>query len=130
MDPSRRLILLALCGLALPYAAQSAPAQDEYRFDFGPADSPVAAGWRQLTPSEVYDARRGYGWVQLPEEGFSRDVHWPSELPANDAAMRELPLDPLTRDGVASANAITLRVDVPNGDYEVPPVPRGRAVTC
>ncbi len=119
MDPSRRLILLALCGLALPYAAQSAPAQDEYRFDFGPADSPVAAGWRQLTPGEVYDARRGYGWVQLPEEGFSRDVHWPSELPANDAAMRELPLDPLTRDGVASANAITLRVDVPNGDYEV-----------
>jgi hypothetical protein len=112
------VVPLAMLALREAACAATFPAQ-ELRLDFGAADSPVADGWTGLTPADRYDPSRGHGWERPPEEAFSRDVHWPGELPGNDAYMRELPLDPLTRDGVGSTAAIVLRIDAPAGEYEV-----------
>lgn len=104
--------------LSLQAVARTSAAE-EWKFDFGSADSPVAAGWTQLTPADNYTPQGGHGWTLAPEQAFSRDRHWNGELPLWHAPLRELPLDPLTRDGVASAKPMELRLDVPRGRYVV-----------
>ena len=109
--------VLLLTTIAL--MACDAGAAEEWRFDFGAADSPVAAGWTQFTPADACAPERGFGWTVAPELAFSRDRYWNGELPLWHAPMRELPLDPLTRDGVASTKPMELRLDVPRGRYVV-----------
>ena len=109
--------LLLLTTLAL--LARPADATEEWKLDLGPSDSPVAAGWTPLTPDDAYTPQRGCGWIRRPESAFSRDRYWNGELPLWHAPLRELPLDPLTRDGVASQQPMELRLDVPEGNYVV-----------
>ncbi|MHC4352565.1 MAG: glycoside hydrolase family 2 TIM barrel-domain containing protein, partial [Planctomycetota bacterium] len=43
-----------------------------YRFDMGPADSPVAEGWTPITKNDLFTWEKGYGWsVDLPRDDFS-----------------------------------------------------------
>jgi len=43
-----------------------------YRFDMGPADSPVAEGWTPVTRNDLFTWEKGYGWsVDLPRGDFS-----------------------------------------------------------
>jgi outer membrane protein assembly factor BamB len=43
-----------------------------YRFDMGPADSPIAEGWTPITRSDLFTWEKGYGWsVDLPRDDFS-----------------------------------------------------------
>ena len=43
-----------------------------YRFDMGPADSPVAKGWTPITKNDLFTWEKGYGWsVDLPRDDFS-----------------------------------------------------------
>jgi fibronectin type 3 domain-containing protein len=41
-------------------------------FDFGAAGSPVALGYRQITPAEVYSAAAGWGWLEGTVEARNR----------------------------------------------------------
>src|SRR5205823_7181537 len=70
-------------------------------FDFGTANSPVAAGYTQVTPATAYTASQGYGWqsgaIQAVDRGSGSD---------------------LTRDLNFTA-AGTFAADVPNGTYTV-----------
>ena len=43
-----------------PQPAASAPAQTEFKFDFGPGRTP--AGYTKVLPEEVYSSERGYGF--------------------------------------------------------------------
>ena len=79
----------------------------------------MADGFLPLDVADAYDPARGYGWEVAPQETFSRETHWAGELPESVEVMRDLPLDPLTRDGVASREPMVLRVDVPDGEYEL-----------
>lgn len=100
-------------------ASAGASAFDELRLDLGPTDSPVAPGWQALTPADAYSPERGWGWEQAPDSAFCRDQHWRGELPPWHHWMRDLPVDPLTRDGIAAAQPAVLRVDVPPGRYVI-----------
>ncbi len=75
--------------------------RDALRFDFGTATSPVALGYRAVTPVSVYSHLAGYGWldgaVYPRDRGVGTDVN---------------------RDFDFSHDA-TFAVDVPNSTYEV-----------
>ncbi|MBM3892034.1 MAG: hypothetical protein FJ388_23205, partial [Verrucomicrobia bacterium] len=101
--------LISLLGALCVLCGEISASVDEWKFDLGATDSPVAAGWTQLIPADAYTAQRCYGWTMAPEAAFSRDRYWNGELPSWHAPLRELPLDPLTRDGVASTKPMELR---------------------
>jgi hypothetical protein len=113
----KRITGLVLCLAGL--WTQGVRGDDDLRYDMGPADSPVAVGFQKIGLEDMYDAERGFGWETAPESDFSRDKHWPGELPYWHDQLRELPLDPLARDGVASGGTMVFRVDVPKGQYVV-----------
>src|SRR5581483_6361490 len=71
------------------------------RFDFGPASSPVAAGYRQVTEATTYTAAQGYGWLAGVIDSRDRGQ--------GDDLQRDFDF---TQDG-------TFAVDVANGTYNV-----------
>jgi len=75
-----------------------------YKYDFGTASSPLAAGFTRITEMSVYGG--GFaGWVDA------------SGLESRD---RGNPADDLKRDLVTHASAArTFKVDLPNGNYSV-----------
>ncbi|HXG08500.1 MAG TPA: hypothetical protein VNK04_01805 [Gemmataceae bacterium] len=77
------------------------PAAALFRFDFGTADSPVAAGFTQVTEATVYSQAQGFGWF----EGRIRSA----DRGRPDDLRRDLNL---LRRG-------TFVADVANGDYFV-----------
>lgn len=113
---TKRALMALLMTAIVP---NPAVAFDELRLDMGSSVSPVADGWRRVTPADRYDAQRAYGWEQPPSGAFCRDRHWPGTLPPWHSKMRDLPLDPLTRDGVESRSPVVFRIDVPKGEYVV-----------
>jgi len=54
-----RITASVLISVALGSAPAPAAA---WRFDCGPADSPVAPGYRALTPGHRYSSKSGFGW--------------------------------------------------------------------
>jgi hypothetical protein len=72
------------------------------KFDFGTESSPVEEGYTKVTPSIVYSAEKGYGWVN-PKGLDSRDRGGP---------------DNLRRDLVFSSFPNTFRVDLSKGAYK------------
>ncbi|MEW9669364.1 hypothetical protein [Ammoniphilus sp. 3BR4] len=74
-------------------------ASKEWKFDFGSADSPVAAGYTRVDNTMIYDSARGYG---LDKVTTFRDRGTPDEI----------------RRDFVNGNYSFL-VDVPNGDYYV-----------
>ncbi|HEX5858667.1 MAG TPA: fibronectin type III domain-containing protein [Microbacterium sp.] len=85
------------------------PAVDgAYRFDFGTATSPVAAGYEQVTSTDLYTAEAGFG-IQLPAG---------STLIERNRTGSRTPADPVAEDFVAGLNWSFL-VDVPAGEYDI-----------
>ncbi|HOG49160.1 MAG TPA: hypothetical protein PKY10_01080 [Lentisphaeria bacterium] len=73
-----------------------------FRFDLGPANSPVMQGFLPLTPETEYSEERGWGFVKL----------------ARFAARDKKRPDALARDYLAAAKA-SFQVRLPKGDYIV-----------
>lgn len=83
--------------------ACSALAQPQlFRFDLGPAGSPLWKNYTPLTPASQYDSARGFGFVKLVDP-LARQMVRP---------------DPLRQDFI-SAKQVDLRVDLPKGDYRI-----------
>ena len=126
-----RLVTCASWGLAFFLAAPVvSPSPDirhpVLRFDLGPDGSPVEEGFKRLDADKVYSAESGYGWESVGQSGF--DTSRPPRNPAWEGPAGQLvPQDYLifkehtasTRDGVASATDLVLRIDLPVGEYEV-----------
>ena len=104
------LVLLLIAAAALAQAPASPPADGVYRFDFGPPESPVGAGFHSVQPDTGYTADRKFGYVAGGEPSTVFDQ--------NRRIIRDvLVLDDVTRDGIYDGPAF--RVDVPNGTYRV-----------
>jgi len=93
-----------------------------WRFDFGTAESPVAAGWTRVTPESRYSAGEGFGFTTRPEEAGYIDRNLtrvderfkkPWRVESGMAALNDV-----TRDYVAGPE-LRVRADVPNGRYDV-----------
>ncbi len=110
-------IALAWIALAGPLAAQT-----EYHFDFGPPDSPVAAGFTGVHAGVTYSPGKRYGWsagmpvdYTAPKPALNRrrwyhfDPHFFYDEMASDLRM----------DGVESDGSLSFKVDVPAGRYRV-----------
>jgi len=95
------VLLPVMSLLAATPRAASAAETPSYKFDFGSASSPVAAGYTQVANTTLYTAARGYG---LSVSTDFRDRGAPDEL---------------RRDFVISGAAFGFSVDVPNGEYFV-----------
>ena len=106
------------------------PAADIHRFvlrlDLGPDGSPVEDGFTGLDPDRGYSPDLGYGWESVGHIGF--DIPRPSRNPAWQGPAGQLvPQDYLvlkehtsaTRDGISSAADLVLRIDLPDGEYQV-----------
>jgi hypothetical protein len=94
----------------------------EYRFDFGPSDSPVAEGYTGLDASAAYSPRRGYGW----SAGAPRDYTAPKPQPRRTYWWHADPVhffDQITNDfrhdGVESNEPFSFKMDLPKGGYRV-----------
>ena len=86
-----------------PTATATTPAA-VYKYDFGTASSPLAAGFTRITEMSVY-APGTAGWIDA------------SGLESRD---RGAPADDLKRDLVTHASAARIfKVDLPNGNYSV-----------
>lgn len=84
--------------------ATATGAPTTFKFDFGTASSPLAAGFTRVTEATAYSAG-GAGWTDL------------TGLESRD---RSAVGDELTRDFVMHSSAArTFRVDLPNGNYTV-----------
>ncbi|MBD3292148.1 MAG: hypothetical protein GF393_04430, partial [Armatimonadia bacterium] len=117
---SRAMILICtilLTTTVMPAVAQdvapelpSPPVDDVWRFDFGPADAPVAEGFYQVLRETAFDAERGFGY----SEGDGRA----SAFDQNRRVIRDvLVLDDATRDGIYGGTPF--RVDLPDGAWHV-----------
>jgi fibronectin type 3 domain-containing protein len=78
-------------------------------FDLGTHDSPVAAGYQQVSDTTVYGSAAGFGWVGVVPAGF--DV-------SDFADTADPGLTPLLRDGQLVQGG-TFRVDLPLGRYRL-----------
>jgi len=106
----------------LVFLASLAQAASQYRFDFGPADSPVAEGYVGAGASAAYSPRRGYGW----SAGALRDYTAPKPAPRRTYWWHADPVhffDEITNDfrhdGVESEEPFSWRMDLPKGRYRV-----------
>jgi hypothetical protein len=100
----------------------SALAAGRYRFDFGPADSPVAEGYAGLDASAAYSPKRGYGW----SAGRPRDYTAPKPAPRRTYWWHADPVhffheitDDFRHDGVESREPFSFKIDLPRGKYRV-----------
>ncbi|MBN1540158.1 MAG: hypothetical protein JW939_08445, partial [Candidatus Thermoplasmatota archaeon] len=91
------------------------------RFDFGSRTSPLKDGWTSVMGSTGYDAGKGFGLLQ-PANEFQVTTRMLSEV-SPSVLQRSWVFgeygDDLTVDGVRSEEAVSFRVDVPNGSYRL-----------
>ena len=91
-----------------PHATQLVPLPDfagaTLKFDFGQPTSMVKEGWTRVISTDLYDARRGWGWDRLPRFSFDRPDHNP---------------DPLLADGIVAQGKNAFSAKVPAGRYKV-----------
>ncbi len=104
----------------LAIAAPAPAAEGVFRFDMGPAGSPVRENYVAITESAVYTPTAGYGWLSAPSESFNATGtvyrHFSTVYPR---ASRTEPADELLIDGVRGPSDMEFQVDVPNGKYWV-----------
>jgi hypothetical protein len=89
-------------------------------FDMGTEKSPVARGYVRVTAGDMYNASRGYGFMDEPPRSFAL------QAPRYDLKYR-MPITEhfknhgtaLLIDGVRSRKDILCRTDIPNGEYSV-----------
>ncbi len=114
----RGVAIAALCLLG----SFASAAQQVWKFDCGPADSPVMDGYGALSGDQTYDQAAGFGWEGVPPS--AKVFVAPSGVPGGRGGdwgsdyMRESTTD-LTRDAVVSAQDLVFRADVPDGTYRV-----------
>ena len=102
--------------------SSSAPAAGEYRFDFGPQDSPVAEGYTCVDASNAYTAQHGYGWSAGAPQDYTaprpapRRTYWWHADPVH--FFHEITND-FRHDGIESREPFSFRVDLPKGKYRV-----------
>ncbi len=107
---------LALC------MCSHAEAADEYRFDFGPADSPVAEGYAGLDASGAYCSDRGYGWCGGTPRNYTsppprpRRTYWWHADPIH--FFHEITND-FRCDGIENDKPFSFKLDLPKGTYRV-----------
>ena len=93
-----------------------------HRFDFGPAGSPVAAGFTPVAPGALYSRQRGYGFETAPAESGVIDKNTTTVDSRFKSTWRVDAgiawCNAMTRDYVAGP-AFRFRVDAPNGRYDV-----------
>ncbi|HUS80727.1 MAG TPA: hypothetical protein VM283_05620 [Armatimonadota bacterium] len=99
-------LLTAALGLVLCGGLSHADGPNVYLFDMGSAESPVWAGFAQVTPDTAYTPELGYGWVTEA---------------ANMRAYLGTNLDALAVDDISGTRdqTNTFRLDVPDGEYRV-----------
>ncbi len=104
------------------FAAMNLHANEEYHFDIGPPDSPVAEGYVGLDAGTVYSPERGYGWsagspedyiAQKPEENRPRWFH------AAPALFYHEITNDFRTDGVQSEAPYAFKIDLTKGKYRV-----------
>ncbi len=93
---------------------------DSWKFDMGPESSPVKDGYTLVEKGTVYSSQAGLGWSSGCEKDFDREnAMYPRFATDYTRAQVTEPATDLTIDGVASADDIGFRVDLPNGKYWV-----------
>ncbi len=116
-----RLYLLLLLGLGAQ-AANGLGAGKAFLFDLGSRKSAVRPGFARIAPDTLYSAGQGYGWVK-PDKLVAQDRHFPAEWVYNKHRKRSQPppvyTNEITRDAIISEKPNTLRVDLPDGAYEL-----------
>jgi len=89
-------------------------------FDMGTENSPVERGYVRVTAKDLYNARKGYGFLeessrsfvlQAPRSDFRFQMPITEHFKTHGTALRI--------DGVRSKKEILFRTDVPNGKYRV-----------
>jgi hypothetical protein len=92
----------------------------EYRFDFGPTDSPVADGYTACSASAAYSPERGFGW----SAGAPQDYTAPKPAPRRTYWWHADPVhffgqitDDFRHDGGESEKPFSFRIDLPKGRY-------------
>ncbi|MGD9855120.1 MAG: hypothetical protein AB7U20_09245 [Planctomycetaceae bacterium] len=115
---SPRVLLSAVCFAALLGRSADCQSAKPLRFDMGSAQSPVAAGFTQVTEQSAYSPQRGFGW----ETRGARPAVWDDladirQFELYDFMMAQF--DDLNRDAVVSEDELVFRADVPNGTYRV-----------
>ena len=104
--PAAAVCFFVLCAHSLTRAdKQSLPDGNAFRFDAGPKDSEVDAGFLGLDLKSAYASDVGFGWTTLPQREFSRP----------DTSRSR---GPMTIDGVAGAR-VGFRADVEPGVWHV-----------
>jgi hypothetical protein len=91
-------------------------------FDFGPADSPLRAGFTDVTATTAYDAARGYGWAATSGlQQVSQPAAHTNTYSAHYGYMvpPALYLNDLDQDFVGGKTSAEFRVKLPAGDYTV-----------
>lgn len=104
------------------FLTSPAKAASEYRFDFGPTNSPVVEGYTGLDASAAYSSQRGYGWSAgtlqdyTAEKPAPRRTYWWHADPVH--FFHEITND-FRQDGVESRQPFSFRIDLPKGKYRV-----------
>ena len=114
--------LSVIAAITMASVVSSAGSAREYRFDFGPADSPVAEGYAGLDASTTYSPQRGYGW----SAGGPRDYTAPKPQPRRTYWWHADPVhffneitNDLRCDGIESEKPFSFKMDLPKGEYRV-----------
>ena len=115
-----KAIVIAVTTLAA-FGASFSEAAQEYHFDFGPADSPVAEGYSGLDAGTVYSPG-GYGWSGGNPVDYTapppepRHTYWWHADPV--FFYHEITND-FRHDGVESDGPFSFKIDLPKGRYRV-----------
>ena len=104
---------------AVAFAPLAALAQS-YRFDMGPAGSPVASSFQGVDPSTNYTPSQGYGWVSAPSSAISRPGV-SAQFAVEESNFPAALIEDSTASGVVGLGgqpaAFTFRVDTAPGRY-------------
>jgi hypothetical protein len=116
-----KAIAVIAATLAVSAASYSEAAQ-EYHFDFGPPDSPVAEGYAGLDAATAYSPQRGYGWSSGTPENYvtqKPEVDRPKWWHTDPAFFYHEITNDFRTDGVQSAEPFAFKIDLPAGKYRV-----------
>jgi len=114
LDRPRRDVTLYFDNIRLEKAPAAPQVEGLHRFDFGPADAPVFAGFQAVTPKTAYDEERGFGWRGA--EGLrAANQGWPDSLAGDDI-----------HGNLYGRWEFPFALRVPNGTYRLRLIARGK----
>lgn len=108
------ILLLLTCGVRATYAqdTHASPVQLPLRLDCGPAGQQLAPGFQPWTGKDLYNPKRGYGWVKPWGFETASSSHDDPRFADSITAREHIDTQP-------TENNVTFRVDLPNGVYAV-----------